>query len=425
MDACVHCGFCLTTCPSYVLLGHEAASPRGRIHLMKSGLDARIDMNASVVRHFDTCLGCMACETACPSGVRYAPLLEGTRAAIERVHRRPLADRLFRWLLFTLLPYPARLRLAAWPMRFIPLLRRWPTLVARLPATLGAVIGLAPPVGRMRTLPSETAGVGEIRGRVGLLTGCVQRVFFGAVNEATVRVLAAEGYNVMAPADQGCCGALALHAGRDEEAKEFARRLIEIFERVQVEIVVANAAGCGSAMKEYGALLRDDPGWAERARRFAERVQDVSEVLCREPTRSVRHPLTCRVAYHDACHLKHAQRVERQPRQLLESIPGLTLLPVPESDLCCGSAGIFNLVEPEMAAALGRRKATALGSHSPDLVVTTNPGCMLQLTASARSTGRELRVRHLVEVLDAALSGDFADSHLAAVCGAEPVPRAY
>jgi glycolate oxidase iron-sulfur subunit len=404
MDACVHCGFCLATCPSYVLLGQEAPSPRGRIHLMKSGLEARIAMTPGVVRHFDTCLGCMACETACPSGVRYGPLLEGTRSAIERVHTRPMADRVFRSILFQLLPYPARLRALVLPLRLASVIRRWPALMNRLPARLRTLIALAPPSSRARPLPERTAGSGEVRGRVGLLAGCVQRVFFGSVNEATIRVLSAEGYDVVVPHDQGCCGALARHAGYDDEARAFARALIERFERAEVDEVVTNAAGCGSAMKEYGALLYDDPQWAGRARRFAERVRDVSEVLGRE-ARSIRHPLPYRIAYHDACHLRHAQRIHREPRQLLEAIPGVTLLPVPEADLCCGSAGIFNLVQPELAADLGRRKVAALADQAPDLVVTTNPGCILQLAASARTIGRELPVHHLLEVVDASIRG--------------------
>jgi glycolate oxidase iron-sulfur subunit len=327
------------------------------------------------------------------------------RAAIERVHSRPSADRLFRKLLFLLLPYPARLRALVQPLRLVSVIRRWPALVNRLPARLRALIALAPPVSRARPLPARTAGSVDVRGRVGLLAGCVQRVFFGPVNEATIRVLAAEGYEVVVPDDQGCCGALARHAGYEDDAKAFARALIERFERADVDEVVTNAAGCGSAMKAYAALFHDDPPWAIRAQRFAERVRDVSEVLGRG-ARSIRHPLSYRIAYHDACHLRHAQRIEREPRLLLESIPGVTVVAVPEADLCCGSAGIFNLIEPELAGALGRRKVAAIADQAPDIVVTTNPGCILQLAASARAMGRELPVHHLVEVLDASIRGD-------------------
>jgi glycolate oxidase iron-sulfur subunit len=239
-----------------------------------------------------------------------------------------------------------------------------------------------------------------------MVTGCVQRAFFAEVNRATARVLAAEGCDVVAPRSQGCCGALALHAGEAEPARAFARELIAAFEQAQVDVVAINAAGCGSAMKEYGHLLRDDPAWAERAAVFAARVRDVTEVLTQiGPARAPRHPVTARVAYHDACHLGHAQGIRREPRDLLNAIPGLTLVPVAESDICCGSAGIFNLTQPEMATQLGKRKATHLSDATPDLVVTSNPGCILQIGAAARDNGFPYRVLHIVELLDASISG--------------------
>jgi glycolate oxidase iron-sulfur subunit len=410
MDKCVHCGFCLSTCPSYLLLGQEMDSPRGRIYLMRAGVHDRITMSDSVVNHFDTCLGCMACETACPSGVRYAPLIEETRAAIEHRYTRPFGDRLFRQLLFQLLPYPARLRLFALPLALVDRLRRWPRLMAKLPLRLQNLIALAPaPASEAARagIPARTAAVGEPRARVGLVTGCVQRVFFGHVNQATARVLAAEGCEVIAPRRQGCCGALALHAGRDDEARRFARGLIRAFEDQNVDSIVINAAGCGSTMKGYGELLEKDPAWAGRARAFASKVRDVSETLAGlQPARAVRHPMTLRVAYHDACHLAHAQGVRREPRQLLESIPGVTLVPFAESEICCGSAGIFNLVEPEMAAQLGRRKVAAIAASAPDVVVTSNPGCIVQMSASARAAGQPLRVVHFIELLDASIQGE-------------------
>src|SRR3954469_13604130 len=393
MDKCVHCGFCLPACPSYALLGQEMDSPRGRIYLMRAAIEGRIEMTAPVVQHFDTCLGCMACETACPSGVQYAPLIEATRAAIEGSYRRPLGERWLRRILFSVLPYPARLRALSLPLVVLNLFQRAPRPARRKPRgrlweTLNAFLALAPPV-RLSTIgtetPERTAAAGEPRLRIGLLTGCVQRAFFGDVNRATARVLAAAGCDVLAPREQGCCGALALHAGEDNEARRFARRLIALFEASGVDHVVVNAAGCGSAMKEYGHLLKDDPEWAERARQFAARVRDVTEVLAAlEPGPTARRPLPLRVAYHDACHLAHAQGVRREPRLLLESIPGVTVVPIAESEMCCGSAGIFNLVQPEMAATLGERKAAHLEAAAPDLVVTSNPGCILQLRAAAR-----------------------------------------
>lgn len=409
MNKCVHCGFCLSTCPSYLLLGQEMDSPRGRIYLMRAGVEGRVHMSGAVVEHFDTCLGCTACETACPSGVRYTPLIEETRAAIEHHHRRPIGDRLFRQLLFLVLPFPARLRLLAWPLAFVNALRGWPRLLSALPAKLRNLVALAPTATRgraTRAVPEHTAAAGEARLRVGLLTGCVQQVFFNHVNRATASVLSAEGCEVLAPADQGCCGALALHAGRDGEARVFARRLIRAFDGLGLDCIVVSAAGCGSAMKGYGDLLKDDPMWAGRASAFAAKVRDVTETLAGLGTpRATRHRLDLRVAYHDACHLAHAQGVRREPRQLLESIPGVTVVPLAEHEICCGSAGIFNLVQPDMAAELGRRKVERIAEATPDVVVTSNPGCILQIGAHARAAGRAFPVLHIVEVLDASIRG--------------------
>jgi glycolate oxidase iron-sulfur subunit len=402
MDKCVHCGFCLPTCPSYLLLGQEMDSPRGRIYLMKAGVQDRVEVSPSFVQHFDTCLGCMACETACPSGVRYAPLIESTRASIEHAHRRPVGERLFRWMLFQVLPYPARLRLLSLPMALAPLVRR-SRLLALLPSRLRALVTLAPTMSDSHDAPAARtpAQGGAARRRVGLITGCVQRVFFAGVNSATARVLSAEGCDVLAPASQGCCGALALHAGRDDEARAFARQLIAVFEREEVDEIVVNAAGCGSTLKEYGHLLADDPEWAARARAFASKVRDVTETLARlGDARAPRHPLPLRVAYPDACHLAHAQGVRDEPRALLAAVPGVSLLPVAENDICCGSAGIFNLVQPELAEKLGRRKADNLSRTGADVVVTSNPGCILQIRAHG-----QLPVVHIVELLDASIRG--------------------
>ena len=409
IDKCVHCGFCLPTCPSYILLGQEMDSPRGRIYMMKAGVDGRLAMNDGMVGHFDTCLGCMACETACPSGVRYAPLVEETRAAIEHHHTRPIGDRLFRQLLFWLLPYPARLRLFAMPLAFVNALRGRPRLLSLLPLKLRNLIALAPDAKNARVsgaVPERTAAAGATRLRAGFVTGCVQQVFFGHVNEATVRVLAAEGCEVHAPHAQGCCGALALHSGRDDDARHFARRLIEAFERTDVDVVVVNAAGCGSSMKSYGDLFRGDPAWAARAQTFAAKVRDVTEVLAGlGAAQAPRHRLDMKVAYHDACHLAHAQGVRQQPRDLLTAIPGVTLVPIADGEICCGSAGIFNLVQPEMASELGRRKAANIADAKADIVATTNPGCMLQITAAARAAGVAPPVVHVVEILDASIRG--------------------
>jgi len=409
MDKCVHCGFCLPTCPSYLLLGQEMDSPRGRIYLMRAGVEGRAPLSPEFVNHFDTCIGCMACETACPSGVRYAPLVEETRATIERHYERDASDTAFRRLLFSVLPYPGRLRLLAAPLGAVRLLRRAPALLNLLPLRLRNLINLAPSTNfaeTLREVPERTPAAGAARMTVGLVTGCVQRAFFGGVNEATARTLAAEGCDVVAPRDQGCCGALALHAGHDDEARAFARKLIARFERENLDQIVVNAAGCGSTMKQYGDLLKKDSEWADRAARFSSKVRDVTETLAGLEPRAPRSRMNVRVAYHDACHLAHAQGVRREPRAILESIPGVTIVPIADADICCGSAGIFNLVQPEMAAVLGERKAERIAESRADVVATSNPGCILQISAAARAKGMTTRVVHVVEILDAAIRGE-------------------
>jgi glycolate oxidase iron-sulfur subunit len=384
---CVHCGFCLPTCPTYALWGEEMDSPRGRIYLMKMGLEGEAPLDETFVGYFDACLGCMACVTACPSGVRYDELIEATRAQIERNWTRSRSERLFRALLFALFPHRSRLRavaVLAWAyqrLRLRELVRR-PVIYARLSPRVQALEGLLPHVALRdlrRRVPAVTPAAGATRLRVGLLAGCVQSVFFAQCNDATARVLAAEGCEVVAPPAQGCCGALSLHAGEEPDAIGWAKSTIAVFEATGVDVVAVNAAGCGSSMKEYGRLLRDDPTYAERARAFSAKVRDVTELLANLEPRAVRHPIRARVAYHDACHLRHAQGVIRQPRALLSAIPGLELVPIDEPEICCGSAGIYNLLQPEPAAELGRRKAARILGTNPDLVATANPGCLLQL----------------------------------------------
>lgn len=415
IDTCVHCGFCLPTCPTYLLWGEEMDSPRGRIYLMKAGVEGRAAVDPSFVRHFDNCLGCLACVTACPSGVQYGPLIERTRARIEERYPRPTADRWFRALLMQLVPYPGRMRWALAPLLVLggPLRR----LVGWLPKGTGgglwrrlaALIELAPPVTARGLagvgVPSVTPAQGQVRRDVALLTGCVQRLSFGPVNQATVRVLSAEGCTVHAPQAQGCCGALALHAGHIELARSLARHNVAVFESVQAEHIVVNAAGCGSAMKEYGDLFGGDAVWGQRARACAARVRDVSEVLADlGPSRAPRYPLKARVVYHDACHLAHGQGVRSQPRALLQAIPGLELVTPAEGELCCGSAGIYNLVTPGPAAELGDRKVRHLAAASPDMIATANPGCMLQIAAAARRAGHEWPVFHPIEIVDASMA---------------------
>jgi glycolate oxidase iron-sulfur subunit len=414
LDDCVHCGFCLPTCPTYVLWGEEMDSPRGRIQLMQQAVDGERVTDA-MVGHWDACLGCMACVTACPSGVRYDRLIEQTRAEVERRHRRPAADRALRGLVFALFPHPKRLRLLRAPLRGMQrtgldrALRRT-GLLERVAPSLAAMERLAPPLGRVERLPERLPATGPRRMVVGMLTGCVQGAFFPGVNAATARVLRAEGCDVVVPPSQGCCGALSVHNGREAEAQRYARRLIETFESAGVERVVVNAAGCGSGMKEYAALLADDPGYAGRAQVFQDRVRDISEVLDELGPVAERHPLEVRVAYHDACHLGHAQGVRVQPRRLLEAIPGLELREIAEAELCCGSAGIYNVLNPEPARELGDRKAANVVATGADVLVTANPGCLMQVASAlerhARSTGRHpMRLAHTVEVLDASIRG--------------------
>ena len=410
---CVHCGFCLPTCPTYALWGEEMDSPRGRIHLMKIGAEGRADLTDSFVQHFDRCLGCMACVTACPSGVRYDRLIEATRAQLQRHYRRSPGEILHRKWIFNLFPYPGRLRAALLPVwayqaSGLRALMRGTGLVKLLPRKLRAMEALLPSLSlrELRAhLPAHIPAQGAPRKRVGLLTGCVQRVLFSGVNAATARVLAAEGCEVVVPREQGCCGALMVHAGLEEQALDFARRLIGVFERAGVDTIVINAAGCGSSMKEYGYLLRNDPQYAERAQALAAKCKDVSEVLAELEPRAVRHPLPLRVAYHDACHLQHAQGVRAQPRQMLETIPELELVEIPDAALCCGSAGIYNLVQPDAAMELGDRKVSNCLSTNPDLVVSANPGCLMQLASGLKRAGKQVPVLHMIEIMDAAIQG--------------------
>ncbi len=392
---CVHCGFCLDSCPTYVLWAQEADSPRGRIVLIDEALQGAETLSPEMVTHFDRCLGCMACVSACPSGVRYDRLIERVRPQVERHHRRPRAERALRRLLFETLPHPRRLRALA------PMLTASRKLGAeRLPERAAALARVAPrtPLRETRRtgIPVRTPAVGKPRGRIGLLLGCVQRVFFADVHRASVGALAAEGYEVLAPAAPDCCGALELHAGEEEAGLARAQATIDAFTALgPLDHVVVNAAGCGAAMREYGELL----GTPE-AHGFCSRVRDVSELLAETPARAPRGALPLRVVYHDACHLAHAQGVRAEPRALLQSIPELELLEVAtEPDVCCGSAGIYNLVQPRAAADLGARKARYLLDTGAQAIAAGNPGCAAQLDLQLRELGRPLPIHHPVELL--------------------------
>jgi glycolate oxidase iron-sulfur subunit len=410
---CVHCGFCLPTCPTYLLWGEEMDSPRGRIYLMKMASDGQIGLTDHMTRHMDRCLGCMACVTACPSGVQYDKLIEATRAQVERHAPRTFLDRAFRSLLFALFPHPRRLRTlipALWLYQRsgVPRLVRARAVSRLIPARLRSMEAMLPTV-RLHdardSLPAYVPAAGSPCRRVGLVAGCVQRVFFDAVNAATIRVLAADGCDVVVPRAQGCCGALSFHSGREDEGLAYARRLIDAFETAEVDTIVANAAGCGSSLKDYGYLLRDDPVYAERARAFSAKVRDVTELLAELEPRAPRHPLRLRVAYHDACHLGHAQGVRKQPRAVLRAIPELEVVDIPEAEICCGSAGIYNLLQPEAAAELGERKARNIQRMQPQVIATANPGCLLQISSALGHLHARIPTCHPVELVDASIRG--------------------
>ena len=415
IDKCVHCGFCLPVCPTYVLWGQEMDSPRGRIYLMKLAAEGAAQINPKWVSHFDTCLGCMACMTACPSGVDYGKLIEATRAQIERNFSRSSTEKRHRHFLFETFTRPDRLRrlrapLLAYQKSGLQALARGLGLLKLLPKQWQTMEALLPKLTAHEAVPEVTPAVGTKRRRVGLLLGCVQREFFSQVNAATVRVLATEGCEVVAPQAQTCCGALLVHAGEETAAIDLAKKTIDAFESANVETIVTNAAGCGSNVKEYGHLLRDDPDYAEPARNFSAKCKDITEVLADLEPRSPRHPVKLRVAFHDSCHLQHAQGVRAQPRALLSSIPGLELAEIPESAICCGSAGIYNLVQPDAAQSLGDRKAELVSHLRVDVVATGNPGCILQLQSALARQHHKTPVVHTIQILDASLRAQSPDS---------------
>jgi glycolate oxidase iron-sulfur subunit len=386
-------------------------SPRGRIYLMNMAAAGEAELTGSYITHFDHCLGCQACVTACPSGVKYGKLIEAMRGQVERNHRRPLRERMVRRMIAALFARPERLRILAPLLRMyqrigLQRLVRQLGLSSLLPAELRAMEQLLPDLSRngaAETLPTRIAARGEKRRTVALLTGCVQSVFMADVNAATARVLAAEGCEVLVPKDQGCCGALLMDLGQEKDALGMARKLIDLIEPLQVDNVAVSAAGCGATVKEYGYLLRDDPDYRERARTFSAKCKDVSELLAELGPIAPRHPMALPVAFHDPCHLQHAQGLRDQSRATLRSIPGLELLELPESALCCGSAGIYNLVQPETARQLGQRKVEKIIATRAQVVATGNPGCQLQLNSLLNDQGHPLPVLHYMQLLDASI----------------------
>ena len=393
--ACVHCGLCLSSCPTYLETGNENDSPRGRIYLMRAIQSGQLAVGAAPVRHIDLCLGCRACETACPSGVPYGTLLEQTRDHIEKQYRRGLLQRLLRRLVIEqVFPFPWRLRLALLPVRVIRSLR----LGFALPKFAQEMMELLPQHLANGKLPLKRLAKGKARGQVGFIEGCVMRVMFGDTNESSAELLHRDGWDVLTPRGQGCCGALYAHSGQLAKARDCARRNIAAFEGQPLNAIVINAAGCGSTLVEYGELLKDDPTWAERAAAFSAKVKDLVTWL--DDSRFAVSGSSEKVTYHDACHLCHAQGISVEPRDLVKAKSGGGFVELAESDLCCGSAGSYNLTEPEMANRLQQRKVRNIIDSGAEVVVTTNPGCLLQIQTGLRKAGAEhIRAVHIADYL--------------------------
>ena len=403
---CVHCGFCLPTCPTYLVLGNEMDNPRGRIYLIRAASEGKIGITDSFVKHMNLCLLCRNCETVCPSGVKFGFLMEAARGQVERHYEYPPADRRFRDFILHSFTDLGRLSVISGLLRFyqrsaLQKLVRGSGILT-LFGRLGKMEALLPSVPDQRLrkeLPEVMPAKGEKRGRAGLLIGCVQRFFFPQVNVATARVLSENGYEVVVPQEQGCCGSLFVHEGEREKAKELARKTIDAFDQAGVDVVVVNAAGCGSVMKEYWELLRNDPAYGKRAEAFSKKVRDVSEILAQLPLDGRLRELKVTVTYHDACHLAHGQKVRKEPRTILQAIPGLQLIELKESDFCCGSAGIYNLLYPDLAQQFLDRKIERIKETGAELVVSGNPGCSLQMEKGLKEQGLNIRVVHPVELL--------------------------
>lgn len=399
---CVHCGFCTATCPTYVLLGDELDSPRGRIYLIKDMLEEDKPASPQLVKHIDRCLSCLACMTTCPSGVDYMHLVDQARTRIEETYRRPLPDRAIRALIARILPEPGRMRLALALAQLgrpaAPLLRLVPVL-----KPLAAMLSLAPSGAPAKGEAAETVRSGERRGRVALLTGCVQSVIAPEINAATRRLLARHGIDVVVPQGQGCCGALTHHMGREDDAMARARRNIDAYiaemDGEGLDAIVINASGCGTTVKDYGHMFSRDPEYAEKSARVSEITRDITEYMSAIGLRGARAPVKARVAYHSACSMQHGQKIRTEPRTLLERA-GFDVRDVPEGHLCCGSAGTYNILQPDIADRLKARKVRNIESTRPDLIATGNIGCITQI-----SSGTGIPVLHTVELLDWACGG--------------------
>jgi glycolate oxidase iron-sulfur subunit len=417
IDSCVHCGFCLSTCPSYRVIGKEMDSPRGRIYLMDAINQGEATIDPTTTQHFDSCLGCLACVTTCPSGVKYDQLIAATRPQVERNLTRNLPDRLIRTLIFNLFPYPNRLRHLLPPLWFyqksgLQQLVRRTGMLKKLTPRLAAMEAILPEVtdsSWQSDLPSVIPPQGVKRYRVGMILGCVQRLFFSPVNEATARVLTANGCEVVIPPSQGCCAALPAHQGQEAQAQVLARQMIDSFSDRDLDAIIINAAGCGHTLKEYGHILADDPEYRAKAEQFSSKVKDVQEFLAEIELTTELHPLTAgelTLVYQDACHLLHGQKISLQPRQLLKQIPRVKLREPLDAGLCCGSAGIYNMLQPETADELGRQKVNNLMKTGASVIASPNPGCSLQIQKHLQLQGlEEIKLFHPVELLDYSIQG--------------------
>ncbi len=406
---CVHCGFCLSACPTYLETGNELDSPRGRIHLIKAASEGRIAMADPLVRHLDLCLGCLACETACPSGVRYRSLIENARGQIERRYARGFGDSMLRSFIFRLFPYAERMRMLvpfAWLAGVLRLKKLLPpSILNRINPSLSSMFHMLPDVKSPFSRPlSEFYPVsGERKKKAAMITGCVQSAFFPEINKATVDALTAGGCDVLVPRNQGCCGALSLHSGRIEEGREFAKNLVDVFSELDFDVLVVNSAGCGSTVKDYADILGEDPDYSEKARKLSEKTLDVMEFLAETEIGEKLGKLDMKVTYQDACHVVHGQGVSSAPRELLRSIPGLELVEPARPDSCCGSAGIYNIVQPEMSQNILSEKICDIKQTASDCVAVANPGCMIQISKGLADSDSKVAVAHPVEILSRSL----------------------
>ncbi len=417
IDACVHCGFCLSTCPSYRVIGKEMDSPRGRIYTMDAINKGEAPLNQTTSEHFDTCLGCLACVTTCPSGVKYDKLIAATRPQVERNIQRSLPDKLIRNLIFNLFPYPNRLRpllipLFAYQKLGFQKFFRATELLKKVSPRLAAMESILPEItvnSFQDNYPTVIPAQGEKRYRVGLILGCVQRIFFSPVNMATIRVLTANGCEVVIPKSQGCCAALPEHQGQTEQAHALAKQMIDSFANTGVDAIIINAAGCGHTLKEYGSILQDDSEYCEKAKDFSSQVKDVQEFLANVGLTAKLSPLIedeeLSIVYQDACHLLHGQKISLEPRQILQKIPGVKLREPIDAALCCGSAGIYNMLQPEIADELGQQKVDNLLNTGAELIASANPGCSLQIKKHLEIQGKKITLIHPIELLDYSIRG--------------------